>query len=632
MSTRYQAFFRRSIDEREAFWAEQAEMVHWHRKWDRVLDYDKPPFSRWFVGGETNTCYNAVDRHLDERGDQKAIVWISTEVNQTRTLTYRDLYEEVNRYAAVLQAQGLKRGDRVIIYLPMIPEALVAMLACMRLGAVHSVVFGGFAPQNLASRIDDATPRLLITADGGMRGGKPVPYKPLVDKSIELAKSPPEKVLLVNRGLDPDMNWVEGRDLDLLALAAEQDGARVEPVWLESSEPSYILYTSGTTGTPKGVQRDTGGHTVALCVSMKHIYGCEPGETYWATSDIGWVVGHSYIVYAPLMYGMTTIVYEGTPLNPDPGIWWKIVEEQQVNVMFSAPTAVRILRKQDSKYMQEHDLSSLRTLFLAGEPLDAPSYHWVHENLLDVTVIDHYWQTESGWPILANCIGVEQAEVKPGSPTFPVYGWDLQVVEHGTGKVMPDNEKGVLVARPPLPPGALSTVWGDDQRFIESYYSHFPELFYYSGDYAIRDDDGYYFVLGRADEVINVAGHRLGTREIEEAISAHPAIAEAAAIGVHDEVKGQAIVAIVVLKNDVTLKESEVIAAVKQQVDQQVGAIARPRDVHVVTGLPKTRSGKVIRRAIAAMAEGRDIGDLSTLEDQSTIEGLQKAVDAANDD
>jgi len=632
MSTRYQAFFRRSIDEREAFWAEQAEMVHWHRKWDRVLDYDKPPFSRWFVGGETNTCYNAVDRHLDERGDQKAIVWISTEVNQTRTLTYRDLYEEVNRYAAVLQAQGLKRGDRVIIYLPMIPEALVAMLACMRLGAVHSVVFGGFAPQNLASRIDDATPRLLITADGGMRGGKPVPYKPLVDKSIELAKSPPEKVLLVNRGLDPDMNWVEGRDLDLLALAAEQDGARVEPVWLESSEPSYILYTSGTTGTPKGVQRDTGGHTVALCVSMKHIYGCEPGETYWATSDIGWVVGHSYIVYAPLMYGMTTIVYEGTPLNPDPGIWWKIVEEQQVNVMFSAPTAVRILRKQDSKYMQQHDLSSLRTLFLAGEPLDAPSYHWVHENLLDVTVIDHYWQTESGWPILANCIGVEQAEVKPGSPTFPVYGWDLQVVEHGTGKVMPDNEKGVLVARPPLPPGALSTVWGDDQRFIESYYSHFPELFYYSGDYAIRDDDGYYFVLGRADEVINVAGHRLGTREIEEAISAHPAIAEAAAIGVHDEVKGQAIVAIVVLKNDVTLKESEVIAAVKQQVDQQVGAIARPRDVHVVTGLPKTRSGKVIRRAIAAMAEGRDIGDLSTLEDQSTIEGLQKAVDAANDD
>ena len=626
MSERYQQFFRRSIEDKEAFWAEQAEDIYWHRRWDRVLDYDRPPFSRWFVGGETNTCYNCVDRHLEARGDQNAIVWISTEVNKTETLTYRQLYEQVNRYAAVLAAQGLVKGDRVIIYLPMIPEALVAMLACLRLGAIHSVVFGGFAPANLAARIDDARPRLMITADSGMRNGKPVPYKPLVDQAIELSKSPPEKVLLINRGLDPELNWVDGRDLDLPALAAAGDGAAVEPVWVESSDPSYILYTSGTTGSPKGVQRDTGGHLVALQASMKHIYACQPGETYWATSDIGWVVGHSYIVYAPLLHGMTTIVYEGTPLNPDPGIWWKIVAEQQVNVMFSAPTAVRILRKHDPKYMQQHDLSSLRTLFLAGEPLDAPSYHWIQDNLKDVTVLDHYWQTESGWPILANCAGVELEPVKPGSPTFPVYGWDMSVVEHGTGKIMGDGEKGVLVAKPPLPPGALSTVWGDDQRFLESYYGHFPEQFYYTGDYAIRDSDGYYFVLGRADEVINVAGHRLGTREIEEAISGHPAVAEVAAVGVKDEVKGQAVVAVVVLKNDVTLSDEEISVAIKKQVDEQVGPIARPREVHVVAGLPKTRSGKVIRRAIIAMAEGRDAGDLSTLEDQSTIEEIKKAI------
>ncbi len=626
MSERYQEFFRRSIEDREAFWAEQAEGIYWHRRWDQVLDYSRPPFSRWFVGGESNTCYNCVDRHLEARGEQNAIVWISTEVNRTETLTYRQLHEQVNRYAAVMAAQGLVKGDRVIIYLPMIPQALVAMLACLRLGAIHSVVFGGFAPANLAARIDDARPRLMITADGGMRGGKPVPYKPLVDQAIELSKSPPEKVLLINRGLDPELNWVDGRDLDLPALAAAQDGAAVEPVWVESGDPSYILYTSGTTGSPKGVQRDTGGHLVALHASMKHIYNCEPGETYWATSDIGWVVGHSYIVYAPLLYGMTTIVYEGTPLNPDPGIWWKIVAEQQVNVMFSAPTAVRILRKQDPKYMHTHDLSSLRTLFLAGEPLDAPSYHWIQDNLKGVTVLDHYWQTESGWPILSNCAGVELEPVKPGSPTFPVYGWDLSVVEHGTGKIMGDGEKGVLVAKPPLPPGALSTVWGDDQRFLDSYYGHFPEQFYYTGDYAIRDSDGYYFVLGRADEVINVAGHRLGTREIEEAISGHPAVAEVAAVGVKDEVKGQTVVAIVVLKNDVTLSEEEISAGIKKQVDDLVGPIARPREVHVVAGLPKTRSGKVIRRAIIAMAEGRDTGDLSTLEDQGTIEDIKKAI------
>ena len=626
MTESYKDFYRRSIDDKEAFWAEEAENLYWHRKWDRVCDFDNPPFVRWFVGGETNTCYNAVDRHLSERGDQRAIIWISSEVGQTRELTYRELYEQVNRYAAVLQDFGVGKGDRIIVYLPMIPEALVTMLACGRLGAIHSVVFGGFASHNLAQRIDDAKPKLIVTADAGMRGGKAVPYKHLLDEAVSLAQFPPQHVLIINRGLDPDMPITPGRDVELLPLAEKKAGVEVPPVWVESSHPSYILYTSGTTGTPKGVQRDTGGHATALVSSMDRVYGAKPGETFWATSDIGWVVGHSYIVYAPLLYGNTTIVYEGTPINPDPGVWWKIVQDYGVNTMFSAPTAIRILRKQDPKWMSKYDTSSLRYLFLAGEPLDEPTYHWVKENL-GRTVVDHYWQTESGWPMLANCTGVELLPIKPGSPTGPVYGYDLKVVEPGTGKTLSRGEKGVLVAKPPLPPGALTTIWGDDKRFVESYFRNFPEELFYTGDYAIEDEDGYYFILGRADEVINVAGHRLGTREIEEAISGHPAVAEAAAVGVKDEIKGQAIVSFVVLKNDVTLTPEEVSIQIKKQVDKVVGPIARPREVHVVDALPKTRSRKVIRRAIIAMAEGRDAGDLSTLEDTAAIEDIKRAVE-----
>ncbi len=621
----YEQFFRRSIDDKEAFWAEQARKIHWHKPWKQVLDYSKPPFARWFVGGETNLCYNCVDRHLADRGDQNAMVWISTETGKTTETTYKELHAWVQRYAAVLQDLGVGRGDRVVIYMPMIAESQVAMLACVRLGAIHSVVFGGFAPANLAQRIDDTKPKVLITADAGMRGKKAIAYKPLVDKALELSKFPPQRVLYINRGLAEDMPLKAGRDLDLAALAEQKRGAKVDPVWMESNEPSYILYTSGTTGKPKGVQRDTGGHATALNASMALIYGAKPGETYFATSDIGWAVGHSYIIYGPLLAGMTTIGYEGTPITPDPAIWWKIVQDYQVRVMFSAPTAIRMLRKQDPAYMRKYDTSGLRTLFLAGEPLDAPSYQWVKENL-DKVVIDHYWQTESGWPMLANCVGVAQENVKPGSPTFPVYGFDLKVVEHGTGKQVPPGERGVLVAKPPLPPGCLTTVWGDDQRFVESYFSHFKELLYYTGDYAIRDKDGYYFVLGRADEVINIAGHRLGTREIEEAISGHPAVAESAAVGVKDELKGQAVVAFVVLKLGVNMTAEEVDQAIKKQVDNVVGAIARPREVHVVAALPKTRSGKVIRRAIAAMAEGRDPGDLSTLEDSATMDGIQHAV------
>jgi propionyl-CoA synthetase len=623
--TTYDAFYRRSIDQKEAFWAEQAELIHWHRRWDRVLDYSRPPFARWFVGGETNTCYNAVDRHLAKRGDQAAIVYVSSETGKQGRLTYRELHEQVNRYAAVLKDLGVVTGDRVIIYMPMVPESLVVMLACARLGAIHSVVFGGFAAQNLAQRIDDARPRLIVTSDAGMRGGKVVPYKHLVDTALNLAQHPPKQVLVFNRGLDPNMPRTPGRDLDLAELAEKKAGINIPPVWVESSHPAYILYTSGTTGKPKGVQRDTGGHAVALTASMKWIYGAEPGEAFWATSDIGWVVGHSYIVYGPLLYGSTTVVYEGTPILPDPGIWWRIVEQNRVRTMFSAPTAIRILRKQDPKWMRAHDTSSLRYLFLAGEPLDEPTYHWVKENL-GRTVIDHYWQTETGWPILANCAGVELLPVKPGSPTKAVYGFDLKVVESDTGKELPRGEKGVLMVKPPLPPGCLTTVWGDDQRFLDSYFGKTKEMLYYSGDFAIEDADGYYYVLGRADEVINVAGHRLGTREVEEAISGHPAVAEVAAVGVHDELKGQAIVAFVVLKNDAKLTAEQADAEIKKRVDETVGPVARPREVHVVTMLPKTRSGKVIRRAIIAMAEGRDVGDLSTLEDETGIENIRKAV------
>ncbi|MBI4083097.1 MAG: propionate--CoA ligase [Candidatus Lambdaproteobacteria bacterium] len=625
MPETYAQRFRRSIAERESYWAEEAEAIHWHRRWERVLDYDRPPFARWFVGGETNLCHNMLDRHLPERADQRAIVWVSAELGKTEVWSYRELYARVQRYAAVFRDLGVGKGDRIIIYLPMIPEALAAMMACVRLGAIHSVVFGGFAPANLAQRIDDARPKLIVTADAGIRAGKVTPYKPLVDRALELARHPPARLLLIRRGLDPHCAMKAGRDLDLAELAEGKTGAPIEPVWVESSHPSYILYTSGTTGLPKGVQRDTGGSAVSLVHSLRRVYDARPGETYWATSDIGWVVGHSYIVYAPLLHGMTTIVYEGTPVTPDPGIWWRIVEEHKVNVMFSAPTAIRILRKQDPKYMRAADVGSLRYLFLAGEPLDEPTYHWVNDNLKR-TVINHYWQTESGTPMLANCAGVELRPIKPGSPSFPVFGYDLKVVEPVTGRELPPGEKGVLVAKPPLPPGALSTVWGNDQRFLDSYYGHFPELLYYSGDFAIRDQDNYHFVLGRADEVINVAGHRLGTGEIEEAISGHPAVAEAAAVGVHDEIKGQAVVAFVVLKNEARLTPAEAEAAIKKQVDDVVGPIARPREVHLVPALPKTRSGKVIRRAIQAMAEGRDAGDLSTLEDPAAVAGIEKAV------
>ena len=621
--TTYREFHPRSLEDREGFWREQASLIHWQRSFRQVLDYSRAPFARWFVGGETNLCHNAIDRHLAARGSQPALVWISTEVNETRSFTYRELHAEVNRVAAMMQSLGVKRGERVIIYMPMIPEAAFAMLACARVGAIHSVVFGGFAAASLAARIDDAKPVLMLTADGGSRMGKTVLYKSLVDESLKLAKHPPRKVLIFRRGLDVNMPTVRERDVDWSTLAKDFGNASVPCAWLESNEPSYILYTSGTTGRPKGVQRDVGGYAVALASSMKYIFRGEPGETMFTTSDIGWVVGHSYIIYAPLLAGMTTIMYEGVPIRPDAGVWWKIVQDYKVSVMFSAPTAIRVLKKHDVSYLRKYDLASLKHLYLAGEPLDEPTHKWISESL-GRPVIDHYWQTETGWPLLSAHPGVEQTPIKMGSPSFPVYGYDVRLLHEQTGKPVGTGEKGVVAIAPPLPPGCMSTVWGDDERFINTYFRDFKDqLIYSTFDWGIRDPDGYYYILGRTDDVINVAGHRLGTREIEEAVNMHPNVAECAVVGVADELKGQMPLAFAVLKDAGKKTSAE---EVMQTVDRQLGAIARPKAVHFVGLLPKTRSGKTLRRAIAALAEGRDPGDLTTIEDPNALVQIKEAL------
>jgi propionyl-CoA synthetase len=626
----YRAFHARSLADRDAFWSEQARLVDWSKPFEKVLDFSRPPFAKWFVGGYTNLCHNAVDRHLAVRGDQPALVWISTEVDKHQSYTFRELHAEVNRCAAAMESLGVTRGDRVLIYMPMIPEAAFAMLACARIGAIHSVVFGGFAASSLATRIDDARPKLIVSSDGGMRAGKVVHYKPLLDEAIGLAQSKPEKVLLVHRGLDPAANMVPGRDLDWEELRAKHLDAKVPVTWLESNEPSYILYTSGTTGKPKGVQRDTGGYAVALAASMKHIYCGNAGETMFTTSDIGWVVGHSYIIYGPLIAGMTTIMYEGTPIRPDAGIWWKIVQDHKATVMFSAPTAIRVLKKQDPAFLTKYDLSSLRHLFLAGEPLDEPTHVWISE-ALGKPVVDHYWQTETGWPILTAAPGVEKTPIKFGSPSFAAYGYDLQLLREGDASECGTGEKGVVAIAPPLPPGVMSTVWGDDERFVKTYFSTFSTKQVYSTfDWGIRDQDGYFFILGRTDDVINVAGHRLGTREIEEAVSSHPNVAEVAVVGVADQLKGQMPLAFAVLKDTSKAATPELSAAhekeVMQTVDRLLGAIARPSRVHFVNVLPKTRSGKLLRRSIQALAEGRDPGDLTTIEDPTALEQIRSAI------
>ena len=624
-------FHKRSIDDRDNFWAEQAKTVDWQIQPQQICDYSNPPFANWFVGGTTNLCHNAIDRHLKDRGDQAALIFVSTETEQEKTYSYKDLHAEVQRMAAILKDFGVVKGDRVLIYMPMIAEASFAMLACARIGAIHSVVFGGFASHSLATRIEDASPKVIISADAGSRGGKVVAYKPLFDEAISLSSHKPKAVLMVDRHLSEFVSMA-GRDFDYAQERDKHFNAQVPCEWVESTHPSYTLYTSGTTGKPKGVQRDTGGYAVALASSIPNIFQGKPGETFFCTSDIGWVVGHSYIIYGPLIGGMSTILYEGLPIRPDGGIWWSLVEKYKVSVMFSAPTAIRVLKKQDPALLTKYNLKSLKALFLAGEPLDEPTAKWISEGLGGTPIIDNYWQTETGWPILTICNGVEKAPSKFGSPGKAVYGYDVKLVDDQTGDELTGaNQKGVLTIEGPLPPGNLQTVWGDDARFVNTYWKTVPNKMVYSTfDWAVRDEDGYFFILGRTDDVINVAGHRLGTREIEESISSHPNIAEVAVVGVADQLKGQVAMAFAIAKDASALGDAaarlKLEGEVMKVVDSQLGAVARPARVLFVSALPKTRSGKLLRRAIQAVCEKRDPGDLTTMDDPLALKQIQDVI------
>ncbi len=635
--TSYADFYRRSINEPDAFWAEQAKLIDWQQPITRVCNYDSPPFVHWFEGGKTNLCHNAVDRHLSDRPDQAALIYVSTETGVEKTYSFAELHREVQRMAASLQALGVQKGDRVLIYMPMVAEAAFAMLACARLGAIHCVVFGGFASGSLASRIEDATPKVIVSADAGSRGGKIVPYKPLLDEAIRLSSHKPQAVLLTDRQLAP-MDIVAGRDQLWSDLRAQHIDAQVPCEWLDSTDISYTIYTSGTTGKPKGVQRDTGGYAVALAASMKHIFDGRVGETYFSTSDIGWVVGHSYIIYGPLIAGMATLMYEGLPTQgldkqPDGGIWWRLVEKYKVTGMFSAPTAVRVLKKQDPALLKKYDLSSLRALYLAGEPLDEPTARWISEGL-NVPIIDNYWQTETGWPLLTVANGVEKTPSKFGSPGIPMYGYRVKLLHESTGEELTQpNEKGVVVLEGPTPPGFMQTVWKDDARFVNTYWKTVPgKMVYSTFDWGIRDEDGYYFILGRTDDVINVAGHRLGTREIEESISGHAGVAEVAVVGVADSLKGQVAMAFVVPKDSSVLSDSaaalKLEGEIMKRVDGDLGALARPARVRFISLLPKTRSGKLLRRAIQAVCEGRDAGDLTTMDDPAALQQIRDRVSA----
>jgi propionyl-CoA synthetase len=623
---KYNELHQLSLNNPEEFWTPIANEIFWYKKWDKVLDDSNPPFYKWFVGGKTNTCYNAVDRWAEKFPDKPAYIAYCENGDET-ILSYKQLLVEVNKFASVLKDLGVGKGDRIIIYLPMIMEAAVAMLACVRIGAIHSVVFAGFSVRSLSVRIDDSEPKVLICSDGGIRAGKNVTLKDtIVDETLETANFKVPHVVVVNRGI-AEHKMKEGTDQywsDL--MDAKSDNTLVEPEVMESTDPSYILYTSGTTGMPKGVLRDTGGHIVALYHSMKSIFNTDTDQVYFATSDIGWVVGHSYIIYGPLFKGCTSIIYEGTPVYPEPNAWFKIISKYKVNTVFSAPTAFRILRKFDEKFITENDLSSLKTIYLAGEPLDKPTFNWMASVLKGVDVIDNYWQTETGWPILANPWGITPLKVKPGSPTKPAWGWNLLVVD-SDGNEVEKGTKGFLVAIPPTPPGVLLTVYKNDDRYVDSYYKAFHGKNYYAtGDYAIEDEDGYFFVLGRADEVIKVAGHRLGTGEMEAIFTEHPAVAEVCCIGIADEVKGEVPISLLVLKEGFYGSEA-LENEMKNLIREKLGPVATPKAIYVVDALPKTRSGKIIRRAIKGIAEGKGAGDLSTIEDRSVIDKIKEKIE-----
>jgi propionyl-CoA synthetase len=624
--TTYEMTFRQSIDDPVGFWARAAEAIDWTAPPERVLDNSRPPFTRWFEGATLNTSYNALDRHVASgRGDQLALVYDSPVTGVVQRFTYRELLDRVARLAGALRALGVERGDRVVVYMPMVPEAAIAMLACARLGAVHSVVFGGFAARELAVRVDDAKPKVVLSASCGIEVARVIPYKPLLDRALELATHQPHHCVILQRrqeraALRP------GRDLDWDEIVADAEPAG--PVEVPATDPLYILYTSGTTARPKGVVRDNGGHAVALLWSMRHVYDAAPGDVYWAASDVGWVVGHSYIVYGPLLLGATTVLYEGKPVGtPDAGAFWRVVAQHGVDHLFTAPTAIRAIKREDPRGREStaYDLSSLRTLFLAGERLDPDTYEWASA-LLGIPVIDHWWQTETGWPIAANCLGIERQPIKPGSPTKPVPGFDVHVLREDGSDAEP-GEDGAIAIRQPLPPGTLQTLWSDDERFERSYFSAFPG-YYLTGDGGRFDGDGYLFVMGRVDDVINVAGHRLSAGALEESIAGHPDVAECAVVGVDDELKGEVPVGFAVVKGGVDRDAGELEAELVAKVRADVGAVASLKRVIVVDRLPKTRSGKILRKSMRAIVAGREAEVPSTIEDPAVLDELRVSIAA----
>jgi propionyl-CoA synthetase len=619
----YAEEYERSIRDREAFWSEQAAAIDWFRKPDRVLDDDSAPIYRWFRGGRLNTCYNALDRHVARgAGDRPALIFHSAVTGRRRTYSYAELLERVAQFGGALIQLGIRPGDRVVIYMPMVPEAVIAMLACARVGAVHSVVFGGFAPAELASRIDDARPKLIISASCGLEAAKVVAYQPMLEQALARTQHQPDHCIVFQREeLRADL--VDGRDIDFAVLMRPGAFQPATCVELEATDPLYILYTSGTTGKPKGIVRDQGGHAVALAYSMRTVYAVGAGDVMFTASDIGWVVGHSYIVYAPLLVGATTVLYEGKPVGtPDAGAFWRVIAEHRVKAMFTAPTAIRAIRKVDPQaaLMAGYDLSSLQTLFLAGERLDPDTYAWAGEKL-GVPVIDHWWQTETGWPIVANPRGLEPLPIKAGSPTVPVPGYQVLVLD-GTGTPVPAGVEGAICVKLPLPPGNLATIWGDDQRFVDSYLATFPGH-YLTGDGGYLDDDGYVFVMGRTDDVINVAGHRLSTGTMEAVLASHPAVAECAVIGVADELKGQLPRGLVVVKAGVETDPEELAAELVDLVRSEIGAVAALRQIDVVPALPKTRSGKILRKTMREIADGLPGNVPSTIEDAGVVEALR---------
>ncbi|MCG3750578.1 propionyl-CoA synthetase [Amycolatopsis sp. Poz14] len=616
----YTETYRRSLDDPERFWLEAARAIDWTQRPTRALDSSAAPFYRWYPDGELNTSYNALDRHADGgRGAQDALIWDSPVTGRKRRYTYAELRDEVAAFAGALASLGVTRGDRVILYLPMIPQAVIAMLACARIGAVHSVVFGGFAPKELAARIEDAKPKLILAASCGIEPTRVVEYKPIIDAALETTEHQPEHVVVFQR--EQARAELSGADLDWTELVADADP--VDPVPVKATDPLYILYTSGTTGRPKGVVRDAGGHAVALAWSMGALYDVHAGDVWWTASDVGWVVGHSYIVYAPLLVGATTVLYEGKPVGtPDAGAFWRVISEHGVQALFTAPTALRAVKKvdPDAEELKKYDLSRFRTLFMAGERLDPETYHWAHD-ILGTPVVDHWWQTETGWPIAANPRGLEPMPVKPGSATKPVPGWDVRILDQA-GEELPAGREGAITLKLPLPPGSLPTLWGDDERYREAYLSRYPG-YYLTGDSGYLDEDGYLFVMGRTDDVINVAGHRLSTGSMEAVLASHPAVAECAVIGVADQLKGQVPRGFVVLKSGAEVPEEQLRDELVALVRRDIGPVAAFRDVSVVSALPKTRSGKILRKTMRGIADGRDEVIPSTIEDPSVLDALR---------